>query len=63
MNDFVREALALYPRLTPQDVRMVLVHAGRDILPELGEELGVYAQRKLAERGVEIMTGREGVAA
>jgi len=31
-----------------------LVHPGEFVLPELGEELGRYASRKLAERGVEI---------
>jgi NADH dehydrogenase len=36
---------------------MVLVHAGPHILPELGEDLGVYTARKLTERGVEIVTG------
>jgi len=33
---------------------MVLVHPGPVILPELGEKLGAYAQRKLAARQVEI---------
>jgi NADH:ubiquinone reductase (H+-translocating) len=35
-------------------LRIVLVHSGPVILPELGERLGVYAQRKLAARKVEI---------
>jgi NADH dehydrogenase len=35
-------------------IRVVLVHPGAFVLPELGEELGRYASRKLAERGVEI---------
>jgi len=35
-------------------LRMVLVHPGAVILPELGEKLGSYAQKKLAERKVEI---------
>lgn len=56
LNDFVREALTFYPRLTPDRVRMVLVHAGPVILPELGDKLGAYAQRQLAARGVEIVT-------
>jgi len=56
VNDFVREALVFYPRLSQRDVRMVLVHAGAHILPELGEDLGVYTARKLEERGVEILT-------
>jgi NADH dehydrogenase len=56
LNDFVREALKFYPRLTPDRVRMVLVHAGPVILPELGDKLGAYAQRQLAGRGIEIVT-------
>jgi NADH:ubiquinone reductase (H+-translocating) len=57
VNDFVREALHFYPRLRQQDVRMVLVHSGGHVLPELGEDLGVYAAGKLRQRGVEILTG------
>ena len=56
INDFVRDALRFYPRVRRDGVRMVLVHAGAKILPELGEKLGAYAQRKLSERGIEIHT-------
>ena len=56
LNDFVREGLKLYPRVTPERVRMVLVHAGPLILPELGEELGRYAQQALVASGVEVLT-------
>jgi NADH dehydrogenase len=56
MNDFVRDSLRFYPRIDAQLVRMVLVHSGDVILPELGPELGSYAHRKLAARGVEILT-------
>ncbi len=56
INDFVREALRFYPRIRPENVRMVLVHAGPVILPELGDKLGAYAQRRLSERGIEIHT-------
>jgi NADH dehydrogenase len=56
INDFVREGLRFYPRLTPDRIRMVLVHSGPTILPELGEKLGAYAQRQLIARGVEILT-------
>jgi NADH dehydrogenase len=34
----------------------VLVHPGAVILPELGPKLGVYAQKKLLQRGVDIRT-------
>jgi NADH dehydrogenase len=55
VNDFVREALHFYRRLSPDRVRLVLAHAGPEILPELGPQLGEYARRKLTERGVEIL--------
>jgi NADH dehydrogenase len=54
INDFMRQALHAYRNLNAKDLRLVLVHSGPIILPELGEKLGTYAQKKLAERGVEI---------
>ena len=54
INDFLREGVKFYPHLTEKMLRLVLVHPGDFILPELGEKLGHYAQQKLAERGVEI---------
>ncbi|MGH7257147.1 MAG: NAD(P)/FAD-dependent oxidoreductase [Nitrospiraceae bacterium] len=56
MNDFLREALPFYPYLRPEMLRLVLVHSGSVILPELGEALGRYAHEKLSARGVEIHT-------
>lgn len=54
MNDFLREAIEFYPNLKKDQIRVVLVHPGAVILPELGKKLGAYAQEKLSERGVEI---------
>jgi len=57
LNDFVREAIRFYPHLDESMVRIVLVHSGPLILPELGESLGAYAGKKLAKRGVEFHLG------
>ncbi len=54
INDLARESLRYYGRIDPSEVRVVLIHGGAVILPELGEELGFYAQEKLRERQVEI---------
>jgi len=54
INDFLREAVRFYPHLTEDMIRVVLVHPGDVILPELGKELGAYAQKKLAQRQLEI---------
>ena len=44
LNDFVREALPFYPNLCEDMLRVMLVHSGSVILPELGESLGRYTQ-------------------
>jgi NADH dehydrogenase len=54
MNDFLREAVRFFPHLRADMLRVILVSAGKIILPELGEKLGTYAQRKLTEQQVEI---------
>jgi NADH dehydrogenase len=54
VNDLLREALKLYNNLNEDMLRMVLVDAGQIILPELGESLGLYAEKQLSRRGVEI---------
>ena len=54
VNDFVGEALRYYPNLRPRMLRMVLVHPGDVILPELTPSLGRYAERKLARRGIDV---------
>jgi NADH dehydrogenase len=57
VNDFVRETVRYYPQLREELIRVVVVHPGNFILPELGEELGRYAERKLSERKVEVIKG------
>ncbi len=54
INDFLRESARFYPQLSQDWIRVILVHPGKIILPELGPKLGEYAQKKLAERNVEI---------
>ncbi len=63
INDFLRESLSCYPSLSEESLRIVLVHPGEVILPVLSPKLGAYAQRKLAQRGVEIHTNTKVTAA
>ena len=39
LNDFVRGARKFYPNVSPEDVRMVLIHSGSHILPEVRERV------------------------
>jgi NADH:ubiquinone reductase (H+-translocating) len=54
INDLARQSLQHYGGIDPREVRVILIHGGPVILPELGEALGVYAQEKLRKRQVEI---------
>ena len=57
INDFVRDVVRYYPDLSEELVRVVVIHPGDFLLPELGQELGDYAERKLRERKVEVIKG------
>jgi NADH dehydrogenase len=57
INDFVHDALPYYPNLNARMIRLVLVHPGEYVLPELGPELGRYASEQLRKRGIEVHAG------
>ena len=54
LNDFVRGAGRFYPSIQPSEIRMVLVHSGQRILPEVSASLSQYALKKLRSRGIEV---------
>lgn len=55
LNDYVREAeRSVYPAIHASDVRVILLHSGQRILPEISEGLARFAHRKLQQRGVEV---------
>ena len=55
LNDFVREVGAQYLGIDVKEIRVVLVHAGDRILPEMNAKLATFAQKILRRRGVEIL--------
>jgi NADH dehydrogenase len=57
VNDFVRETAKFYHGVGDEEIRVIVIHPGDYLLPELGEELGRYAERKLRERKVEVIKG------
>lgn len=56
--EFVASALPYYPGVARENIRFVVVHSGEHVLPELSTSLADYAQRKLAERGIEFKLGQ-----
>jgi len=59
MNEFLLSAAARLHRDLSRKVRVLLVHSGQRILErELSASLGLYAQRFLQGRGVELRLGQ-----
>jgi NADH:ubiquinone reductase (H+-translocating) len=58
IHDFMQSAIRSYRNLHSRQIRVVLVHAGAHLLPEFGEQLGRYTEKKLRERGIEVLTQR-----
>jgi NADH:ubiquinone reductase (H+-translocating) len=54
INDFVRECLRFFPNIRQDNIRMVLVHRGPVLLPELSSSLGQYTQEILRQKGIDI---------
>jgi NADH:ubiquinone reductase (H+-translocating) len=54
LYDLLRDAHKFYPRLDRKDFRLVLVHSGPYLLPQIGEELGRYCGEHLEKRGIEV---------
>jgi len=52
--DFVQEAHRLYVSLRRVKPVVVLLHGGPHLLPEIGPELGGYAQKLLISRGIDV---------
>ena len=40
--------------IKPEEFRLVLVHSGTYLLPQIGEELGKYCEVQLRNRGIEV---------
>jgi NADH dehydrogenase len=54
LNDFVRGVARNYRKIEQSELRVVLLHSGDRILPEMTDSLALFAQRLLKKRGVEI---------
>ncbi len=55
LNDFVRDVAHHYRRINPKEIRVILVHAQDQILPEVSPKLRAFAAKILRRRGVELV--------
>ena len=58
IRDLLVDAAEHYPHLEPEDFRVVLVHGGDRLLPDLPGNLARFAERLLRRRGVEVLLNR-----
>jgi NADH:quinone reductase (non-electrogenic) len=54
LNAFLRDATRAYHTVRPHDIRVVLLHSGDRILPELSASLARFAQVQLQQQGIEL---------
>jgi NADH:ubiquinone reductase (H+-translocating) len=54
LTDFLYASLRYYKRIRPEDIRLVLLHSGDRLLPELSPSLGAFTLRKLRGRDVDV---------
>jgi NADH dehydrogenase len=55
MLSFITQAHGYYANLRDSKMRVVLVHAGTELLQEIGPKLGAYARSVLEKKGMEIL--------
>ncbi len=55
MLDLIQDIHRFNPRLARPDYRVILVHSGSHLLPEISEDLGRYCENNMTRRGIEII--------
>ncbi len=54
LTDFLYASLRYYKRIRREDIRVVLLHSGERLLPELSASLGAFTLRKMKTRDVDV---------
>lgn len=54
LGDFACTARTFYPNIRPDEVKLILVHHGSRIMPEISKDLAGYALQTLQRSGVEV---------
>jgi NADH:ubiquinone reductase (H+-translocating) len=57
LQDFARDVIDRYPRLSIDDTHFVLVEARDRVMPEIGPRLADFATRQLRKRGLDVRLG------
>ena len=52
VQELIQRSLRHYPNISPDELNILLVHSGKEVLPELSGNLGQHARERLMRRGV-----------
>jgi NADH dehydrogenase len=63
VNDLIRESTRFYRNFTHDQIRVILVHSGDQILPEVSSTLRDFALRKMKQVGIEVLLNTKAAAA
>jgi NADH dehydrogenase len=58
VRDLVFDACQYYKHIDDSELRVIIVHSGKRLIPDLPARLGYYAERLLRRRGVQILFER-----
>ena len=59
IRDLMREAARDYPRVRPDEIRVILVDMAEQILPTIDPSLAKYAVKQIQKRGIELRLGQK----
>lgn len=54
INDLVRTSVKHYPKVSPEEIRTLIIEPGDRLMSELSSDLAAFGQKKLEERGVQV---------
>ncbi len=54
IRDFLHGSMRYYPMINPDDCRVILLHSGERLLPEISNQLGGFAGDRMMRDGIEI---------
>jgi NADH dehydrogenase len=55
IRDLIQGINHLYPRIARDGCKVILIHSGAHLLPEISESLGIYCEKNMRDRGIEII--------
>lgn len=63
INDLLRSSRKFFSNIKDEDIRVIVVHSGAELLPEVSESLRHFAKKKMEQAGVTVMVKTKAIMA